>query len=208
MSTIEQNLDMQVRALQAAGVHLTDLHVEKVSASSKARPKLEWALANLRAGDTLVVWKLDRFARSMQDLLKGLQIIQAQGAGFQRLDVHRAAVAAYDKLPPHLALHLHERAAQVDVQRLVRMRAHVGHAHDRRQVEHDLDLMVRGNLIKQVPIHDVARVRFGAVCTKWLRQRRKIHGDHAVTFHRSLEGADWIDLGHPYLGRKCAESLR
>lgn len=88
MSTIEQNLDMQVRALQAAGVRLTDLHVEKVSASSKARPKLEWALANLRAGDTLVVWKLDRFARSMQDLLKGLQIIQAQGAGFRSLTEH------------------------------------------------------------------------------------------------------------------------
>lgn len=88
MSTIEQNLDMQVRALQAAGVHLTDLHVEKVSASSKARPRLEWALANLRAGDTLVVWKLDRFARSMQDLLKGLQIIQAQGAGFRSLTEH------------------------------------------------------------------------------------------------------------------------
>lgn len=85
VSTVEQNLDMQIRALEAAGIHINDIHVEKVSAASKARPKLEWALNNLRPGDTLVVWKLDRFARSMADLLKGLQIIQASGAGFKSL---------------------------------------------------------------------------------------------------------------------------
>lgn len=88
VSTIEQNLDMQIRALEAAGVEPRHLHVEKVSASSKLRPKLDWALATLRPGDTLVVWKLDRFARSMQDLLKGLQIIQAAGGGFRSLTEH------------------------------------------------------------------------------------------------------------------------
>ena len=88
VSTVEQNLDMQVRALLAAGVRAGNLHVEKVSATSKARPKLEWALNNLRPGDTLIVWKLDRFARSMQDLLKGLKIIEASGAGFRSLTEH------------------------------------------------------------------------------------------------------------------------
>lgn len=88
VSTVEQNLDMQIRALEAAGVRVGDLHVEKVSATSKARPKLEWALSNLRPGDTLVVWKLDRFARSMQDLLKGLKIIETTGAGFRSLTEH------------------------------------------------------------------------------------------------------------------------
>jgi DNA invertase Pin-like site-specific DNA recombinase len=88
VSTVEQNLDMQVRALEAAGVRVGDIHVEKVSATSKLRPKLEWAMANLRPGDTLIVWKLDRFARSMQDLLKGLQILQQSGAGFRSLTEH------------------------------------------------------------------------------------------------------------------------
>lgn len=88
MSTIEQNLDMQIRALQAAGVQPHHLHVEKVSASSKLRPKLEWAMSTLRPGDTLIVWKLDRFARSMQDLLKGLKIIEAAGAGFRSVTEH------------------------------------------------------------------------------------------------------------------------
>ena len=79
---------MQVRALEAAGVRVSDIHVEKVSATSKVRPKLEWALSNLRPGDTLIVWKLDRFARSMQDLLKGLRIIENAGAGFRSLTEH------------------------------------------------------------------------------------------------------------------------
>ena len=85
VSTIEQNLDMQVRALEAAGVRPGDIRVEKLSASSKRRPVLEWALDNRRPGDTLVVWKLDRFARSMPDLLRGLRIIDASGAGFRSL---------------------------------------------------------------------------------------------------------------------------
>jgi DNA invertase Pin-like site-specific DNA recombinase len=88
VSTIEQNLDMQEKALLAAGVKPQHLHVEKVSASSKLRPKLEWALTVLRPGDTLIVWKLDRFARSMQDLLKGLKIIERSGAGFRSITEH------------------------------------------------------------------------------------------------------------------------
>lgn len=83
VSTAEQNLDMQVQALKGAGVHPDDIHVEKISASAKSRPKLKWALENLRPGDTLIVWKLDRFARSMQDLLNGLQVIQKAGGSFK-----------------------------------------------------------------------------------------------------------------------------
>ena len=67
VSTEEQNLDMQLRALKAVGVMDENLHEEKVSASSKKRPALEEAIKQLRPGDTFIVWKLDRLARSPQE---------------------------------------------------------------------------------------------------------------------------------------------
>jgi DNA invertase Pin-like site-specific DNA recombinase len=85
VSTVEQNLDMQIEALRRAGVALDRIHVEKLSATNKRRPKLEWALSNLRAGDTLVVWKLDRIARSLTDMLNRIQQIEECGAGFKSL---------------------------------------------------------------------------------------------------------------------------
>lgn len=85
VSTIEQNLDMQVEALVRSGVARRDVLVEKVSASNKKRPQLDWALTQLRQGDTLVVWKLDRVARSLVDMLNRLRIIEDHGAGFKSL---------------------------------------------------------------------------------------------------------------------------
>lgn len=85
VSTVEQNLDMQITALKRAGVADRRLHVEKVSASSKRRPMLDWAIETLRPGQTLVVWKLDRIARSMQDMLNRMEKIKSAGAGFKSL---------------------------------------------------------------------------------------------------------------------------
>ncbi len=85
VSTIEQNLDMQVEALVRSGVARRDVLVEKVSASNKRRPQLDWALTQLRQGDTLVVWKLDRIARSLVDMLNRLRTIEDHGAGFKSL---------------------------------------------------------------------------------------------------------------------------
>jgi DNA invertase Pin-like site-specific DNA recombinase len=85
VSTIEQNLDMQVEALRRAGVAQERIHVEKLSASNKKRPKLDWAISVLRPGDVLVVWKLDRIARSLSDMLYRVQQIETAGAGFKSL---------------------------------------------------------------------------------------------------------------------------
>lgn len=85
VSTIEQNLDMQIQALIKAGVARDAIHVEKLSASNKRRPKLDWAIEQLRPGDVLTVWKLDRIARSLADMLHRIQTIEDQGAGFRSL---------------------------------------------------------------------------------------------------------------------------
>ncbi len=85
VSTEEQNLDMQIDALLRAGVMKDNLHVEKISAVAKRRPKLELALMDARHGDTLVVWKLDRLGRNVVDLHTQVQALEKRGVQFQSL---------------------------------------------------------------------------------------------------------------------------
>lgn len=85
VSTSDQSIDMQVSALKRVGVTDAGLYVEKISAASRKRPMLEAALAALRSGDTFVVWKLDRLARSMVDLLNRIKFIEGKGAFLRSL---------------------------------------------------------------------------------------------------------------------------
>ena len=85
VSTEDQRLDLQTDALTAAGVLPDNLHVEKVSGASAKRPALDMAIKDLREGDTLVVWRLDRLARSMRQLYSRLDQIYAKGAYFRSL---------------------------------------------------------------------------------------------------------------------------
>lgn len=85
VSTEDQRLDLQLDALKLAGVLPDNLHVEKVSGASAKRPALDLAIKDLREGDTLVVWRLDRLARSMRQLYQRLDQIYAKGAGFRSL---------------------------------------------------------------------------------------------------------------------------
>lgn len=78
VSTAEQSLELQVKALERYGCAY--ILTEKLSAVSSKRVKLEQALINLREGDKFVVWKLDRLARSLPDLLKRVEQIEAAGA--------------------------------------------------------------------------------------------------------------------------------
>lgn len=85
VSTEDQSLDLQTDALLAAGVKPDNLHVEKISGASAKRPELDYAIKDLRDGDTLVVWRLDRLARSMRQLYARLDAIYAKGANFRSL---------------------------------------------------------------------------------------------------------------------------
>ena len=85
VSTEDQNLDLQTDALTAAGVLPDNLHVEKISGASAKRPALDMAIKDLREGDTLLVWRLDRFARSMRQLYARLDQIHAKGAYFRSI---------------------------------------------------------------------------------------------------------------------------
>ena len=85
VSTEDQNLDLQIDALKRAGVLDANVHVEKVSGGSSKRPSLDYAIKDLREGDTLVVWRLDRLARNMRILYERLDQIYGKGARFRSL---------------------------------------------------------------------------------------------------------------------------
>jgi DNA invertase Pin-like site-specific DNA recombinase len=83
VSTRDQNLDLQLAALNSAGC---DRILEDTMSGTKAgRPGLAKALEALREGDTLIVWKLDRLGRSVKDLLDFAGGLNERGIGFVSL---------------------------------------------------------------------------------------------------------------------------
>jgi len=66
VSTGEQNLDLQLDALKQAGCE--EVFSDELSGAKAERPGLTEAFKFVRAGDTLVVWRLDRLGRSLRDL--------------------------------------------------------------------------------------------------------------------------------------------
>lgn len=84
VSTVEQNLDMQVAALKAAGCAeiFTDLGL---SGADFQRPGLLKALRQIKRGDMLVVWRLDRLGRSLVDLIQTVNGLSKRGCDFRSL---------------------------------------------------------------------------------------------------------------------------
>ncbi|GAE46192.1 DNA-invertase [Mesobacillus boroniphilus JCM 21738] len=80
VSTQDQNLDMQIDALKAAGCER--IYTEKKSGKRDDRPELQQCLNALRTGDTLVVYKLDRLGRSTFKLLELTAGFDREGIDF------------------------------------------------------------------------------------------------------------------------------
>lgn len=83
VSTQDQNLELQIKALNKAGCK--KIFDDKVSGSRADRPGLTKAQEALREGDTLVVWKLDRLGRSVKNLVDLVGELQKQGVQFKSL---------------------------------------------------------------------------------------------------------------------------
>src|SRR5208337_5041309 len=79
----DQDTRMQVQALKRGGC--TRIFEEKASGGRWDRSELHRAIEQLRKGDVLVVWKLDRLSRSLKDLLHILERIAQVDAGFRSL---------------------------------------------------------------------------------------------------------------------------
>jgi len=83
VSTQDQKPELQLDALTAAGCE--KVFEEKASGAQRDRPQLTAAIEYMRQGDTLVVWKLDRLARSMKQLIETVEGLDGRGIGFRSL---------------------------------------------------------------------------------------------------------------------------
>lgn len=101
VSTDEQNLNLQLDALERAGCRkiFTD---EGISGAATSRPGLEEALKAIEAGDVLTVWKLDRLGRSLPHLIAVIEELQGRGAGFKSLSESIDTTTAGGKLIFHI----------------------------------------------------------------------------------------------------------
>ena len=119
VSTGEQTLDLQLDALAKAGCQKT--YTETASGAKAERPVLQEVLSYLGAGDTLVVWRLDRLGRSLRHLIETVAALAERGIGFKSL------TEQIDTTTPNGKLVFHVFGALAEFERdLIRERTHAG----------------------------------------------------------------------------------
>jgi len=106
VSTKDQNLSSQIDALKKEGCE--KIYQEKFTGATKERPQLQKMVEQLRDGDIVVVWKLDRLARSLQDLVSLVNDFQAKGAGLNSLNDHIDTTTPTGKFTFHIFAALSE----------------------------------------------------------------------------------------------------
>ena len=100
VSTEDQKADLQLAALKKAGCK--HIFTDTATGSSSKRPELTRCLSNLRAGDTLIVWKLDRLGRSLSHLVAVLGELQKRGVAFLSVTEAIDTTSAAGRLMGHI----------------------------------------------------------------------------------------------------------
>jgi len=119
VSTGEQDFSMQVEALRAAGCDR--IFAESACGGTKERPELASALSHSRAGDILVVWRLDRLGRSLPHLIEIVSSLEQAGVGLCSLS------EGIDTTTPNGRLIFHIFGALAEFEReLIRERTRAG----------------------------------------------------------------------------------
>lgn len=106
VSTGEQDASLQHDALTAAGCYR--VFIDTASGSLESRPELNKVLDQLRPGDTLVVWRLDRLGRSIRHLIDQLAALQERGVEFRSLQENIDTSSSGGRLVFHLFASLAE----------------------------------------------------------------------------------------------------
>ena len=109
VSTIDQHPELQIDALTNAKCE--KIFVERASGSYKDRPELKAALDYMRPGDTLVVWKLSRLARSLKQVIETAHKLEKRDVGL------RVLAQNIDTSTPEGRLFFHMTAAFDEFQR-------------------------------------------------------------------------------------------
>ena len=111
VSTHDQHLDLQHDALQQVGCK--KIIVDRVSGTVAERPGLKQIKDLVRAGDTLVVWRLDRLGRSIKDLIAWVHWLEQEGAGLKSLQEAIDTTSTGGKLTFHIFAALAEFERQL-----------------------------------------------------------------------------------------------
>lgn len=85
VSTHDQDVQLQLNALEAAGCVKNNIFIDHISGVRTERPGLEKCILDLEAGDTLLVWRLDRLGRSMPHLVALIEDLGKKGIRFRSL---------------------------------------------------------------------------------------------------------------------------
>lgn len=117
VSTDEQTTALQEDALAAAGCERVFLEKISGTVDPRERPELAKALDYLRKGDTLVVWRMDRLARSLKNLIETMADLEARGIGFKSLTESIDTTTATGRLVFHVFGALSEFERHLTVER-------------------------------------------------------------------------------------------
>lgn len=85
VSTSDQSLNLQIDALLQEGIEMKNIHTDKISSTAKERKSLNRLWDFTREGDTIVVWKLDRLARSLIHFTKLMNELEEKGVKFKSI---------------------------------------------------------------------------------------------------------------------------
>lgn len=106
VSTADQDAALQQDALEAAGCY--QVFTDTASGAVQTRPELSKVLDQLRPGDVLVVWRLDRLGRSIRHLIDQLAVLEERGIGFRSLQESIDTTSSGGRLVFHLFASLAE----------------------------------------------------------------------------------------------------
>ena len=106
VSTADQDPQLQIDALRAAGVER--LFTDHASGAATSRPEFDQMMQTVRAGDTVMVWRLDRLGRSMRHLLELVSDFEAREVGLRSLHEQLDTTTANGRLIFHVMAALAE----------------------------------------------------------------------------------------------------
>jgi DNA invertase Pin-like site-specific DNA recombinase len=164
VSTDDQTLDLQLDALAQAGCAL--VYQEHASGKNAGRQELEACLKALRAGDCLVVWRLDRLGRNLGDLVGIVNGLEARSVGFESLMESIETTSPSGKLVFHLFAALAEFERNVTRERTLaglrsaRARGRAGGRPKKLPRQEDLNMLRALVREGNTPVKDIA-ARFG-----------------------------------------------
>jgi len=161
VSTQDQNLDLQITALKEAGCQ--KIFTEKASGAQRDRPELIAAMNYIRPGeDVLVIWKLDRLARSLKQLIETVEKLETQKIGLLSLTESINTTTSGGRLIFHIFASLAEFERSIIRERTtagLRAARQNGRIGGRPSVLKEKDLAIARTLLQDasITVEDVAK---------------------------------------------------